>query len=322
MNTPSIHSYVSAGALPWKLLQAKEFAVVEGAIRPIHLQLIPTNRCNGNCSWCSCSEVDRSVELKTDEILEILHYFKARGTKAITITGGGEPTLHQGLLEIVRICRDLNISVGLVTNGLLWARGINPEYNRLIDWVRVSTIGTDRENGQSDVLRSIAISLPNVSVGASFTVDRNVCLGLAESICRVSADIGNITHVRFVQNILDPDVASMDNIERHIIGRALSGKAIFQRRSDYESGAQFCRMPMLKPMVDADGIVYPCCGVQYASEYQDELRKMPARYRMGHWTSYDSFKPFDGSICRKCYYGNYNRFLEGLTTKVDHLYHV
>ena len=87
------NNFTAANTMAPKLIQCPQ-AIVDGKIRPYHIQLVPTNRCNANCSWCSFSKADRRLEMDIDEALEIIDYFAHLGTKAITITGGGEPTLH------------------------------------------------------------------------------------------------------------------------------------------------------------------------------------------------------------------------------------
>jgi organic radical activating enzyme len=314
-------SYTAAGRMPWKLLQMKEYAISSaGLIRPIHIQLIPTNRCNGNCPWCSCRDVDKSLQLPRQEISNMLGFFAQRGTKAITITGGGEPTLHPDLLSICANCYDFGIKIGLVTNGKKWAKdGVDPDFNEFLLWVRISTMETQHDVGQVDWLRGICEFLPAVALGVSFTVDTDVCVDLAREVCKLAAKQENLTHIRFVQNILDPDKSPMKAVQDAC--EPLTSKAIFQYRSVFTTGAKRCLISRLKPMIDASGLVYPCCGVQYAGT-DSEMRKMPERFSMGHWTEYDHMEPFDGSICAKCYYSDYNAILDGLTTPLEHRFHV
>jgi hypothetical protein len=69
------------------------------------------------------------------------------------------------------------------------------------------------------------------------------------------------------------------------------------------------------------GILVHNCGVQYANA-NFGLRKMPKEMSMGHWSNYDDMKPFDGSVCQKCYYNDYNTVLSGLTQPLRHINHV
>jgi hypothetical protein len=39
--------------------------------------------------------------------------------------------------------------------------------------------------------------------------------------------------------------------------------------------------------------------------------------RMGHWSSFKTQEPFDGSVCQRCWYRQYNDFLAGLLTPIE-----
>ena len=57
------HSYTAAGTFPVKLLRIPHLLhrMVDGQyITPYHLQLVPTNRCNLCCEWCSCENENRN----------------------------------------------------------------------------------------------------------------------------------------------------------------------------------------------------------------------------------------------------------------------
>jgi len=108
----------------------------------------------------------------------------------------------------------------------------------------------------------VASRLPDVDMGISFTVPKDVFLKTAYGICRVAEEIPNIAHIRFVENIVDFSGNAMDRVESKCKG--ISSKAIFQRRSAYSRRQSPRHISFLKPMIDVDGSVYPCCGVQYA----------------------------------------------------------
>jgi len=86
-------SYSAAGAFPIKVLLHDRLIQKirrKGKIMPIHVQLSPTNKCNLNCSFCSCSERDKKLELSYDEIDEIMTKAKACGCESVTITGDAQ----------------------------------------------------------------------------------------------------------------------------------------------------------------------------------------------------------------------------------------
>lgn len=314
MNPDLPTHYTAASQMPWKLFRCDQ-AVVAGTVRPVHLQLIPTNRCNAKCSWCSCAGDDRSTQLSGLELLQILRYFARQGTKALTVTGGGEPTLHPQLDTLLAVARELDIDTGLVTNGLLWSR-MKPAQlemaNSLLTWVRMSIVDTVGPYDCDRVSR-LCQNLPQVDVGLSFTVAAEVNLDTAVALCRLADDHPNLTHLRFVQDICHPVAESMDRVAEAC--RGLTPRAIFQYRTDHTPGATRCRVSKLKPLVGADGYVYPCCGVQYASA---NLRCLPNRFRMCHWTAFHRTPSFDGSVCRKCFYNDYNTTLTRLITPIQH----
>lgn len=322
MKAQNARSFTAAGTLPWKLLQIKEQCIgPDRRIAPVHIQLLPTNKCNGTCPWCSCAERDKSLELPIHEIYDLVKFFKERGAKAVTITGGGEPTLHPDFYNIISAFNDADYSIGLVTNGIKWGKDSIGQVGFLsgaIDWVRISTMDTTQLLAQPDWLANIASQL-KTCLGVSFTVSEAVNVKLAQHICSVAARFDNITHIRFVDDILDPHSELMDDIEAHCAG--LTDKGIYQRRSTFTKGAKPCLISRMKPLIGANGQIYPCCGVQYANEAIG-LRRMPDEFAMGHWSEYDSMEPFDGSVCTKCYYSDYNKVLDGLTRPLQHIYHV
>lgn len=246
--------------MPWKLLQIKELALShDRRILPIHLQLIPTNNCNGNCPWCSCAGVNRRAELSFDEICSILKFFVSNGTRAVTITGGGEPTLHPHFYSIVKTANDLGLSIGIVSNGLKFRRGTIEHADYLsgaCDWVRISTMNTNTDGDQMEVFENIAKQI-TCSLGISFTVASDVNCDLGKRVCDTVEKYPHVTHVRFVEDIVNPDDSAMQRLEEACKG--MSPKAIFQYRSKIYPGTKRCYMSRLKPLVDATGLLFPCC---------------------------------------------------------------
>jgi organic radical activating enzyme len=312
----SMNTFVAAGQVPWKALQLKDFVLKCGSIVPVHLQFYPTNRCNAKCPWCSCAESDRTLEMPIEEIRQLVDYFADLGTLAVTITGGGEPTIHKNFQDILRKFSDRQIKIGLVSNGIMWGRmdadpGVT---NEVTTWMRISIYDTIGDY-DTNIVQRICRKLPAVDMSVSFTVDHNVNLGTAERLCRLANDTPNMTHLRFVQNILDPDHESFKRLVDKCQG--ITPKAIFQYRDTWTKGAKKCLIAMLKPVVNVDGMLYPCCGTQYALGI---TRQMPKQMSMGHWRDFHKLSSFDGSICKKCYYESYNKTLEMLAfEKLKHM---
>ena len=104
-----VNSYSSASVFPIKLLHNE--IIKDGKIIPIHVQLIPTNKCNLNCKFCSCGDRRKDLELTLEECKKVIDIVSKRGTKSITITGGGEPLLHPDINKIIRYAGKKGIEV-------------------------------------------------------------------------------------------------------------------------------------------------------------------------------------------------------------------
>ena len=83
-----------------------------------------------------------------------------------------------------------------------------------------------------------------------------------------------------------------------------------------EPGAKECWHGLLKPLIAADGFVYPCCLVGFPDRILDRRFALCHHRDLGAYV--ESQKPFDGSGCRGCTYGNYNRYLGCHKKKLVH----
>jgi len=112
---------------------------------PIHVQIVPTNRCNQNCKGCayrmdgydSSEDFHARDEIPWSKLHEIVNDCKMMGVKAIEVTGGGEPTIHPQFLDFCSHILDSGIDLGVVTNGVKWS----DEHTKLLrraHWVRFS----------------------------------------------------------------------------------------------------------------------------------------------------------------------------------------
>jgi len=304
-----IHTYSSAGTFPVKLLQHRN-AVTYGAILPIHLQLSITNRCNRSCRFCSYVKRNKSLELSTEEVVQILTYFSALGTRAVTFTGGGEPTVHEGFPEIIDHAHGLGLDLALVTNGVRiaedqeWASKV---WWKKFQWIRVSVIE------DLFALKWLCGQKGYHEVSASFVVDESTTDEMVERLCRFTQVEGKMSHTRFVPDLLTLDDSRLNTLAEKF--GDITSKAIFQQRSRPGPGQNPCLIAQLKPWVDADGGIYPCCGVQYAT---DEQPNIPEWMRRGEWHEFPKLTKFDGSRCIRCWYGEYNRLLEYWTRPLKH----
>lgn len=313
-------SYTAANSLPVKLLQDLSVVrrVKDGFVPPVHVQLIPTNRCNLNCSFCSCSERNRKDELELNNVFEIMRDFKGSGCKSVTITGGGEPFLHPHINPIIGfINRILDIRVGIVTNGTQFSK-----FYKFGDvtWCRISS-SDDRNPDWSGIADAVRFGR-NIDWAFSHVLTRSPNWQVLKDVVEFS-NLYSFTHVRVVGDLLDIDASAQKVQEAKVVLKS-SGVddrlVIYQDRAAFTTGRPRCLISLLKPVVGADGKIYPCCGAQYAQDVPG--RDLVEFMSMGRAKDLNKIwadqKFFDGTVCSKCYYDDYNNALNLLGMKLTH----
>ena len=315
-----LKSFTAASTLPAKLLQniALIGRIRAGFIPPIHVQLNPTNRCNLNCSFCSCSERDRKAELELDKLLRVMGQFKTLGCRSVTITGGGEPLLYPEIGILIKILNKcLRLKIGLVTNGTQFHHFT---VSKDITWCRISS-SDDREPCWEGIERAVKDGV-GIDWAFSHVLTRSPDWKRLGRLLTF-ANQHNFTHVRIVGDLLDIEEAAIvvkAAREQLLLDGIDDSRVIYQDRAAYVSGRGRCGISLLKPVIGADGGIYPCCGVQYAQDPPglDLVDTM----RMGTTNDIDRIwkdqASFDGSVCSRCYYDNYNSILKLMTTPLQH----
>jgi len=305
-------SFTAADNIPVKLLTnraVREAIDKRSFLPPIHAQFVPTNRCNQNCDYCSCSDRDKQLEMSVRDAMQIISHLAEMGCEAVTITGGGEPLMHKGLPEIIEMFKLNKIRVGLVTNGRLLG-SLDRRTLSALSWCRISN---DDSRHFPDMYAASLLKVidSNCDWAFSHVVSQNPDM---ESIAKLVlfANDNGFTHVRLVADLYHPKDVDVEAVRVELKRRNIDdSKVIFQGRKNPVRGGE-CFIWKVKPLIAADCKVYACCGVQYAIE--GSSRDMPKELCLGSafnmseiWSRRYSL---DGSICDKCYYSNYNRILE------------
>ena len=109
-----------------------------GDCMPVFCEVNLTNTCNLQCQWCISENFKHSQDtLQTDAMLRFAKDFAVSGGKAITFSGGGEPTLHPDFTEIIEGCKQAGLEIGLMTNGAYDVE-LNDVIANNMQWVRFS----------------------------------------------------------------------------------------------------------------------------------------------------------------------------------------
>jgi MoaA/NifB/PqqE/SkfB family radical SAM enzyme len=114
---------------------------------PLDVEIDLTNKCNHRCNFCFCAEhiaKDKST-LDKDTIIKRIEEVKVLGCKAISFTGGGEPTMHPNFSSILEFTHSLGIDCGLLTNGSMIYK-YDDYMLKYLQWIRISLAGGDRDS--------------------------------------------------------------------------------------------------------------------------------------------------------------------------------
>jgi len=324
-------SYVSANSYPVKIFLNKKFMkkiLGKKKILPIHLQLSPTNKCNFNCSFCSCSNRDRAEEIDYAYLIKVLGKFRKLGCEAVTITGGGEPLMHPKINEIIKSIKNKGMEVGLTTNGSL-LHLLKGSSMRSLTWCRISSGDSMDSNLQTvnkslddwfNSLEKVVIKAPNVDWSFSYVITKEPKMDLIKRFISFS-NAHDFKHIRLTPDLLDlKNVPTLKGIEEKIKNEKVDdSRVIYQERTNFKCG-RTCFISLLKPFLSADGWVYPCCGTQYALAKPSLDNDTSMRICKGDKIDkvYKTSVPFDGSACQRCYYDSYNELLAVLISDIKH----
>lgn len=96
-------------------------------LRPLVLQLAPTNACNLACRHCYRSAADRfpeewGFEAQARTVEAWAELAAAMGRPPVLVLTGGEPLISQELADLVHVATRAGIGIRLNTNGLLASR--------------------------------------------------------------------------------------------------------------------------------------------------------------------------------------------------------
>ena len=252
----------------------------------------------------------------------------AHGCLATTITGGGEPLVHRYWDDVVKLIDGFGVDMGLVTNGSLLL-----EKMRHLDkmtWIRISASDILKKELKANSLdldkwfREIATTVQEVPTdwAFSYVVGPQPDYDLIARVVEF-ATAHHFTHVRLVNDILMAEELNwtMGVIEENLELRDIDdGLVNYQDRSTWTHGKSPCYLSILKPVIGADGYIYPCCGTQYALE--NPARDYEKIMRMGTIDTLDQViedqEFFNGAMCHKCYYSQYNDAIHLMINGLKH----
>jgi MoaA/NifB/PqqE/SkfB family radical SAM enzyme len=280
---------------------------------PVLVEVDPSNACNHGCVFCSSSYIhfpeskkldtfDRSV-LPLDLMLKTFNEFDSMGIRAVTFTGGGDPTVNPKLKNIIEHAgKNTNLKMGLYSNGVLFEKfDLYESIVKYITWVRV---GVDAGNAEDyATIRQIKpnewqMMLDNVqklietkkrlnsdiTLGVGFVITESTVdqvIGFAETFadfdldyCQYKTDCVNLqrweegyTRDFSLFDKIKDDLLVAENILGSKFHCKIEGMEDVLKGAEHLNHYEKCLGSQLQPCLGADGHVYVCPQLRGYKEY-------------------------------------------------------
>src|SRR3990167_3547499 len=121
---------------------------------PVECNLDPYAECQLECHFCITQrylrhhreEVGEMRKLPRDYMFELVAFLAKWGVRGLCLSGGGEPTLHSDMPELMVYARDKGMDVALVTNAVYMTPALMESICYSCRWVALSVDAADRES--------------------------------------------------------------------------------------------------------------------------------------------------------------------------------
>lgn len=289
-----------------------------GIVSPIMIHMMPTHKCQMNCGYCCFkNRVDKQLDMPFEVAVIGLSQFRRLGTKAVELTGGGEPTLYPYINDLFSILKDLDYHIGYNTNGVD-SQLVNKWH--YCDYVRISMNTFDRGEEWMNInpIKDSGAYISGCYIwheGSTMDVFRKVAAFCEKEkiVCRVAPDC----------------IKSTERIEASVNGlREILKEGFFDNEylflSDFNIDTSRhnlkCYTHLIKPAFYTDGYIYPCPSSELAVENDSQVHSSIAVCR------YDEVFDFytnGGALaikeipCSYCKYEKQNTVLEEVLTETE-----
>lgn len=184
-------------------------------VAPIYVRIKPTNICNENCYYChyknsylKLGNYRSDDMIPREKMLEIIDDLADVGTKAVTFSGGGEPTVYPYINEALQRVLDRGVQLAIITNGTM-LKGETANLLSHAKWVRLSIdssnaqLYADTRGVSRDLFRQLCKNIEsfakqkdrNCELGVNYVVsDRNH--GDVLEMAQLMKSLG-VNHVKF-----------------------------------------------------------------------------------------------------------------------------
>ena len=176
-----------------------------GDTTPIFMEINLTNKCNLKCKWCISSNTRGFESIEINALERFFESFKKIGGKAVTFSGGGEPTLYKEFKRATLSAKKEGLDIGLMTNGN-YLKQYKDVIGNNFDWIRFSVDTLDKNNykkwkggGSLDNVVSNIIALKNysVKVGVNCNIGEDLSIYETRELINFVCDNDNADYLQF-----------------------------------------------------------------------------------------------------------------------------
>lgn len=280
---------------------------------PIVAHVMPTERCNLSCSFCSVANRANYDDLSIDIIKYVFTHLHKLGLKAAIVSGGGEPILYKQFNELISFLINLELKIGLITNGIFLNK-----INQILDkftWIRISANWVDTLNWKKIILPNFPSSTTvgvsyiytNTSSADSIKKLKDFCYSINAIYCRLLPDC----------NIPKRELIKYHNLIEEICVN--EGEPFFHQNK-IPKQANICHLGRVHPVLYTDGRIYPCDSLVLNSP--ENNKKFHDKYSLCNWDEIVDFyaKEIEGSLinpnlCPKCVFVKQNEIINKIINK-------
>jgi len=238
---------------------------------PINIEFDLSNACNLRCRHCSFEYTHDNTTMPEDLARRVIEECADVGVKALTFTGGGEPTTHPRFPELCQFAHEKGLKVGLYTNGL--RRDMLMAAVPYLSWVYFSLDEVTPE--QYKFTKGVNCFFPVVGAIGALAGKTTVGVGYllhggnyhqAHRMIALAKDYGaDYAQLRPVVGLSDYDwMPTCLTILRTIsdpfvyISYRRFEDLLHNQEGKYQRGYTVCRASEVTPCVGADGTLWAC----------------------------------------------------------------